>query len=201
MTPLIIIIVAFAFMFFIGKSFRVGSEELKKVEPAKPQLSPLTDAQREVIRQAEEVFDWNTRQAVVNRKYTGPLPEQNFGMWDNLYPNIYHTKIAGINYAKKIKDLAGQYFDCYVIADPTNKYDHNAIKIVHTDGRHLGFIPADETEYVREFLDDQLPHYTCRAYIGEDEEYNDRTERYRTYLYGYINICQNPDKYIVSPQL
>ena len=158
-------------------------------EPPKPARPPLSDAEKEAIRQADEAFDWQTHKAIVNGTYTGPLPEHvAFDLWTDLYPDIYSTRIAGINFCRGIKDLAGQYFDCQIIADPKNRHDKNAIKILHADGRHLGFIPADETDSVRTFLSDQIPYANCRAHIDEGTEYNEVTGRDRHYLYGTINI-------------
>ena len=62
----------------------------------------------------------------------------------------YCTRIAGINYRDGIDDLAGHEVKCTLEADPQNEYDPFAIKVIHTQsGRHLGFIPAKETESVR----------------------------------------------------
>ena len=94
---------------------------------------------------------------------------------------------AWVQMGVKGENLAGQYFDCYLEADPKNKYDQNAIKIMHADGRHLGFIPSDETEHVREFINNQFPYMDCKGHIDEGEEY-DENDRLRHFLYGTINI-------------
>ena len=156
-------------------------------QPAPPRQ--LSEAECEAIRQAEDVFDWETRNAITQGTYTGPLPEHIVGNhWTELYPNIYHTKIAGINFRKGIKNLAGTYFDVRIEPEPKNKYDKNAIKILKADdGRHLGYIPADETEHVREFIKNDFTSHS-RAFIEEGEEYDEELERDKTYLYGFINI-------------
>lgn len=159
----------------------------------------MSDAEIEALRQADAVFDWETHCAIIEGTYNGPMPERvAFDMWSDIYPDIYHTTIAGINFRRGIKDLSGSYFKCHIEADPKNKYDHNAIKIISDDGRHLGFIPADETEDVRAFINYQLPYSACRAHIDEGEEYDEESERDRTYLYGVINITR-PDQPNVSP--
>ena len=186
MEPLLITIIILALIAIVFSS----SSKIKPVESkTKPEPKrPLTEAEREAMRQADEAFDWDTHNALANRTYTGPLPEHvAFNMWTNIYPNLYNSKIAGINFRKGIKDLAGQYFSCYLEADPKNKYDQNAIKIMHADGRHLGFIPSDETEHVREFVNDQFPYMDCKGHIDEGEEY-DENDRLRHFLYGTINI-------------
>ena len=165
------------------------NNESEVIEYAKPPRKPLTNAEREAIRQADMAFDYDTRKAIIEDTYNGPLPEHvAFNMWTDLYPDLYNTKIAGINFRRGIKDLAGQYFDCYLETDPKNRYDKNAIKILHVDGRHLGFIPSEETDSVREFIGGMLPYHECRAHITEGEEENEDTGRARHYLIGVINI-------------
>jgi len=156
----------------------------------------LTDAETEAIRQADDVFDIDTRIAIQEGTYSGPLPEHIVGgHWTDIYPNIYRTKIGGINFAKGISSLAGTYFDARLVAESDNKYDPNAIEIIHAEGyKHLGYIPADETSAVREFINNQLP-YPCRAYIEELEDEEDENGKIRTYLIGKI-IINRP---LVSP--
>ena len=165
----------------------------------KPVRSPLTEAEREAIRQADEAFDWKTHNAIVNGNYTGPLPDYDGAYWSNIYPDLYHTKIAGINFCRGIKDLAGIYFDALLIPDPKNKYDANAIKIIHAeDKRHLGFIPASETHTVRDFVKNIFP-FPCRAYVDEGEEWDALKECECTYLVGEINIKRPSENTNVSP--
>ena len=186
-------VVGFA-IYFLAKPKEVENIAQPTEKPKVPVRPPLTDAEREAIRQAEAVWDYKTAKEIYHGEYSGTLPEHIVGnYWTNLYPDIYHTTIAGINFRKGIKDLAGITFDATLIAEPNNKYDPNAIKIVSYDGRHLGYIPADETEAVRKFLSGSLPH-PCRVHIDEDEEevYNEDTDRFRTrhYLVGSVNICR-----------
>ena len=177
--------------------FAGGSKNNQTAQPKaeKPKRPPLTDAERVAYRQAEEVWDRKTASAILDGTYDGPLPEHvAFELWTNLYPDIYHTSVAGINFRRGIKDLAWSYFDCKLVAEPKNKHDPNAIKIVHAeDGRHIGYIPADETAKVRQFLSDELPH-SCRVHIIEEEEEDDDTGRTRHYLIGEVNITRTPKK-------
>jgi hypothetical protein len=79
----------------------------------------------------------------------------------------YCTRIAGINFQNGIDDLAGHEVKCTLEADPQNEYDPFAIKVIHTQsGRHLGFVPAKETEAVRKFIHYQLPFFACKAQIN-----------------------------------
>ena len=100
-----IIIIVFVLLIIATGS---GSRENVAVKSSQPQRPPLTDAEREAIRQADEVFDWGTHKAIADGTYTGPLPEHvAFNLWTDLYPNIYHTKIPGINFRRGIRNLAG----------------------------------------------------------------------------------------------
>ena len=186
------IIILTAVALYIIFSWRSGNNKQDDAwnAPAdeKPQRAPLTPAEKEAIRQADEVFDWDTHNAIVNGTYDGPLPEYDLGFWSDIYPDIYRTKIAGINYCRGIKNLSMMTFPAKLVAEPKNKYDANAIRIEHAeDGRKLGYVPADETEAVRRFVNDTLP-YPCRAHIDEFEEWDDEKERDVTRLFGTIAI-------------
>lgn len=70
--------------------------------------------------------------------------------------------IAGITHGEHIDDHLGE-FAATLEADPTNPYDSNAIKIVTSEGNRVGYVPKDQTQYVREFA--TLP-CRCYCYIG-----------------------------------
>ena len=186
---MVYLIILSAAIIFLIISSASKPNQIKQEIKNQPQRAPLTDAENEAIRQAKEAFDFDTQIAIVKGTYTGPLPEHiAFDKWTDLYPELYHTKIAGINFRKDIRNLAYIYFDAILIPEPTNKHDKNAIKIVHAeDGRLLGYIPADETGDVRKWVNNQFP-YPCRAFIDECEEWDDVRERERSFLVGEINI-------------
>ena len=192
-TLLFILILAgivFAMFQYLNSQGKIKSEKMKQTKPSEPTRQPLSEAEREAIRQADEAFDWDTHNAIVSGTYDGPLPDYNGAYWSQLYPNIYHTKIAGINFSRGIKNLAGVYFDALLIPEPTNKYDSNAIKIIHaTDRRKLGYIPADETDSVRRWVSNQFP-YPCRAHIDDFEDYDEETDKEVILLKGEINILK-----------
>lgn len=173
------------------KKFVATMKDAAKESENKPTVRPLIPAEREALRQAEDVLDYDTATLLLQRQYTGPLPyEVMSGMWSNLYPNIYSTKVAGINYHKAAaRQYAGITFSATLVADPKNEYDENAIKVIHSESKkHLGFIPADETDDVRQFLDGHLPHSNCRVHIDEGEDTDDETGRTRTYFTAKIVI-------------
>lgn len=191
----VIALAAFIIYAVIGYAQRDDDEEPE--EPVNPPRQ-LSDAEREAIRQAEDVFDFETRIAILQGTYTGPLPEHIAGgHWTELYPDILHTKIAGINYRKGLGNLVGMFFDARLEPEPKNKYDKNAIKIIKADdGVHLGYIPADETMYVRQFINEDFTCH-CEAFIEEGEDWDYDLDREKRFLYGYVNIYNN--KQNVSP--
>lgn len=188
---LILIAIIVLIMVIMIKALK-NPKDVKSQNAPAPERKELSDAEREAMRQAEEVWDMKTVLAIQFGHYEGPLPDHIVGgHWTDLYPNIYRTKIAGINFRKDAKTYAGQIIDCMLYPDPKNDYDPNAIKVVTNDYTHIGFIPADETQYIREWVNNQLP-YPCRARIQEQTDY-DYDDRERTYLTG--NICINkPNK-------
>ena len=111
------IVVLFAWSIAVsGRKKKVGFQA-----PSEPSRPPLTDAEREAVRQAEEAFDTETSDAIHDGTYAGPLPERvDGGRWSDLYPDIYRTSIARIAFRRNIKDLAWLYFDCIII--PSNSF-------------------------------------------------------------------------------
>ena len=173
------------------KKFVATMKDAAKESENKPAVRPLIPAEREALRQAEDVLDYDTATLLLQRQYKGPLPyEVMDGMWSNIYLDIYSTKVAGINYHKAAaRQYAGITFPATIVADPKNEYNENAIKVIHSESKkHLGFIPADETEDVRQFLDGHLPHSNCRVHIDEGEDIDDETGRTRTYFTAQIAI-------------
>lgn len=73
--------------------------------------------------------------------------------------------IAGITHGEHINDHLGE-FVATLEPDPTNPYDQNAVKIVTSEGHRVGYVPKDQTTYVREFA--TLP-CRCYCYIGTND--------------------------------
>jgi hypothetical protein len=81
--------------------------------------------------------------------------------------DIVEFSIAGITYRDNIDDYFGE-FQGTLEAEPTNAYDKNAIKVLAPDGHHIGYVPKDQTKYVRDFK--SLP-CQCFCYIGCNNGY------------------------------
>lgn len=78
----------------------------------------------------------------------------------------YHTKIAGVQYRCDHQDVGG--FLGYLKHEPDNPHDPNAIAIYRNDGKHLGYIPKDETNALRSWsAKEKLP---CVGFIKEGDE-------------------------------
>lgn len=73
--------------------------------------------------------------------------------------------IAGMSYRDDIDDYIGEHAGT-LEAEPNNDYDPNAIKVLAEDGHHVGYVPKDMTDRVREFS--TLP-CRCYFYIGEND--------------------------------
>lgn len=73
--------------------------------------------------------------------------------------------IAGITHGEHVDDHIGE-FAATLEPEPTNPYDQNAIKIVTHEGHRIGYVPKDQTQYVRDFT--TLP-CRCYCYIGNND--------------------------------
>jgi hypothetical protein len=73
--------------------------------------------------------------------------------------------IAGITHGEHVGEHLGE-FAATLEPDPTNPYDQNAIKIVTSEGHRVGYVPKDQTQYVRDFS--TLP-CRCYCYIGTND--------------------------------
>lgn len=73
--------------------------------------------------------------------------------------------IAGITHGEHIDDHLGEFI-ATLEPDPTNPYDTNAIKIVTREGHRIGYVPKDQTVYVRDFT--SIP-CRCYCYIGTND--------------------------------
>ena len=114
-------------------------------------------------RYAEEHGDKEALQAILEDRYDQlmqerarkrqsiirtPTPSQATTSKAKTNIPIREYDIAGINFRKGIENYVGD-FKGYLKPQPTNRHDPNAIAIYHSDGHHLGYIPAYETANVR----------------------------------------------------
>lgn len=134
----------------------------------------------EVLRQAKERNDQRTVEQVNSLTYRGPLPVRK---QDGSYTSYFYVSkhsIAGINKRRGIKPYLGKFCG-YIKPEPSNKFDPNAIAVYHEDGKHLGYIPATETDYIRRY-GQPFPMFVWGE-IGESWDYDDRH-----YFWGELNV-------------
>lgn len=119
--------------------------------------------------QAEAIGDTSTLEAIRLNTYKGMfpmlLPDGRYTHYTN---RIYHFNIAGMMYRdmKKVAKCTGLSY-ARLVAEPTNEYDPDAIKVIHESNTHVGYIPRDSTSAVRDIV--TLP-YDCVVNIQYDED-------------------------------
>ena len=131
----------------------------------------------EVKRQAEERGDTETLQQALDLTYNGTMPHvKPDNTFTSIYNPVWDFNIAGINFRKGIKKYVGPFFG-YLQPKPTNEYDPDAIAIYHSDGHHLGYIPQNMTDDIR---DCGLP-FPIKIWgdIEEDYDYDEKRRFFR----------------------
>lgn len=86
---------------------------------------------------------------------------------------IAAMNVAGINKhgcsMKHVGTFTGQ-----LVAEPDNEFDENAIKVLHEDGTHIGYIKSADTDAVRQMLGNEFKPYPVVGQVKfveeEDEE-------------------------------
>ena len=135
----------------------------------------------EVKRQAEARGDAETVQECLNLTYDAQMPiRKPDGSYTSIYNPLWDFNIAGINFRKGIDKYVGDFFG-YLKPEPTNQHDPNAIAIYHSDGHHLGYIPADFTDEIRE-LGFPFPMQVW-GWIEEDHDDDDDRDYFRGTVY------------------
>jgi hypothetical protein len=139
-------------------------------------------AKAEALRQAEIMGDEKTRAAILNDTYKGQWPERRGDDgWLSIYDDLRILNVAGMSFRQGMSRYKG-FIDAALVPEPNNEFDQNAIKIVAIDRHHLGYIPADQTDFVRSLTGESFP-YRCKCEVIEG--YNDDDEK--TY-HGFVYI-------------
>ncbi|MBR5884509.1 MAG: HIRAN domain-containing protein [Bacteroidaceae bacterium] len=159
----------------------------KKVQTKVPTDKLITQA-KDMTSKAEAMIQANlsghqmVADAINTGSYTGPLPEKRSdGGWLSIFDNLRILKIAGINHRNDIGQYTGRV-DCALVPEPTNEFDPDAIKVVAEDSHHLGYIPSDQTDFVRSMTACEFP-YRCTAFIHEHEDEDDGHKFYTGFVY------------------
>ena len=86
---------------------------------------------------------------------------------------IAAMSVAGINKHGCTMEHVGAFLG-ELVAEPDNDFDANAIKVMHSDGTHLGYIKKEETDAVRQMLGKEFKPYPVVGQVKfveeEDEE-------------------------------
>lgn len=79
--------------------------------------------------------------------------------------DVVEFSIAGISHRDNIDHYLGEFVGI-LQPEPDNQYDANAIKVLASDGHHVGYAPKDMTAEVRKVANLPCP---CFCYIGTND--------------------------------
>lgn len=187
---ILIIVTIIVFVIILYVSHKSESHEVVQKELAAKYVSDndvLTNAvgfltKSEALRQADIMGDDKTHSAILENIYQGPWPERRGGDgWLSIYADLRILNVAGMSFRQGMSRYKG-FIDAALVPEPNNEFDPNAIKIVAIDRHHLGYIPADQTDFVRSLTGESFP-YRCKCEVIEG--YNDDDEK--TY-HGFVYI-------------
>lgn len=123
--------------------------------------------QSSVIEKPKVVISGNDDDAKVQMLEHFCLVDHGYHV--TVWPKDYNTfevvqfYIAGIEYRDNMNSYLGEFHGT-LEAEPTNKYDCNAIKVLAPDGHHVGYVPKDMTSEVRK---EAILPCACYIYIGK----------------------------------
>ena len=174
-TIITLIAVAIAAFYLIKRSLEHGNDFEKQQAKTKADIiknSQLMIRKAEALIQAGIVGDQKTVDAINADTYDGPLPEKrDDGGWLSIYDDLRILKISGINHRQGVSRYVGRV-ECALVPEPDNEFDPDAIKVMAEDSHHLGYIPSNQTDFVRSMAGDQFP-YRCTAFIHDAEDEDD----------------------------
>ncbi len=174
MSLLILFIIAVCLLVYAVKVSRRNKEEPEKYQTAEaPTHFDLLDDNGDPISapKMKIVIDGGDSDAPVQelRYFCIKDKGHHVSVWpkEQGIPGLDYIEfnIAGITHGEHIDDHLGE-FVATLEPDPTNPYDQNAIKIVTSNGDRIGYVPKDQTAYVRDFA--TLP-CRCYCYIGTND--------------------------------
>lgn len=159
-------------------------EERRRVAEENFRLSAMA----ELLIQSSMVGDTITYEKVKNNDYMGVLPTRPYGEWRSVYKELMIVNIAGMNYRGNLSPYVG-WFKGVLKPEPKNEYDPNAIMIKCEDGKHLGYVPEEETGNVRAFIgtsEVDFGPYRINGYIEEDEDFDEN----RKFFHGRVFVVK-----------
>lgn len=148
-TFIISLAIAFIIYLFIG-GLKTKDQLSAQNEPEQVQQDPLPERQKPKTRKHNFRYYYKSKE-------TG-----------NIYPaeywhmnNYIDFAVKGVNFSGNLSEYVGEFVG-RLVAEPENEHDPNAISVRHKDGRHIGYVPKNLTQKVRDFK--ELP-CDCYCYI------------------------------------
>lgn len=169
-TTIYIIIAIIAIVMFCVFVLPTLSTQEKKENPTQPDHFDLLDENGDPIKEPKVkiVIGGGDSDAPVQELQYFCIKDKGYhtSVWPKDQPigGYIEFNIAGISHREGIDSHLGE-FVATLEPEPTNPYDENAIKILAPDGHHLGYVPKDTTDAIRDIA--TLP-CSCYCYIGEN---------------------------------
>ena len=166
-TILLIILIAGIVLFCIYEKNRAKKKQ--QMQPQEPMHFDLLDENGDPIKKPKvEVTVVGGSDAPIQELQYFCIKDKGYhtSVWPKDQPTggFIEFNIAGISHYEDIDNYLGE-FSATLEPEPTNLYDENAIKILAPDGHHLGYVPSDTTNAIRDIT--SLP-CSCYCYIGEN---------------------------------
>jgi hypothetical protein len=169
LTLFIIIIAIVLFTWYVIRNLHNPQDEDDiELPPSEPQLKPASPSPSIKV-----VVGGGSDASVKNLKYFCVKDKgYHVSVWpkgsNNWLPDLdfLEFNIAGMSHRDNIDNYLGECVGT-LEPEPTNEYDPNAIKVLAHDGHHVGYVPMDQTQHVRNFTTLPCP---CYIYIGKNDE-------------------------------
>jgi len=170
-TIIYIIIAVIAIVMFCVFVLPTLSTQEKKENPTQLEHFDLLDENGNPIKEpkVKKVIEGGNSHASIQELQYFCIKDKGYhiSVWpkDQGIGDYLEFPIAGITHVEHVDEHLGE-FTASLEPDPSNPYDQNAIKIVTSEGHRIGYVPKDQTQYVREFT--TLP-CRCYCYIGAND--------------------------------
>ena len=172
MSLLILFIIAVCLLVYAVKVSRRNKEKSEKQQTAEqPTHFDLIDDNGDPIKEPKVkiVIGGGDSNAHIQELQYFCIKDKGYhvSVWpkDQYVGDYLEFPIAGITHGEHVDEHLGE-FAATMEPDLTNPYDQNAIKIVTSEGHRVGYVPKDQTQYVRDFS--TLP-CRCYCYIGTND--------------------------------
>lgn len=162
MTTIIIIAIIAAVAYYIYYMSNGNYEETQKQSetPSHPSHFDLLDENGDPLPKQEDEeakVQMLEHFCLVDHGYHVTVWPKDYNQFE-----VVQFNIAGITHRDGIDNYLGELVGT-LEPEPDNPYDQNAIKVLASDGHHVGYVPKDMTSEVRNSAD--LP-CSCFCYIG-----------------------------------